>query len=230
MTPTFPRTFRQAGGLLPLASLLLLGAPAAQAQTPPGALGSTQPINPSVGLPTITASFNHTEVDRIAGTAYNFNYYDFSITGFQNVGASNRDYYSIFSFSNSTLEKQPGVVGVASAYLPPGWTFDDSHDFDISVGLIGIQPDDPQFGLIFIQSLGTTPINPTGAPFTVFHQNGGVQPFTLNGNNVTVPVNAPVPEAPASLSFGLLLALGLGGVLAARRQRGARNSGAENRA
>ena len=205
-------TVRQAGSLLPLTSLLLLGTPGAQAQT--------QPIDPTAGLPTITASFNHTSVVAIAGTSYDFNYYDFSITGFTNVGAGNPA-YAIFSFSNATLEKQPGVVGVASAYLPAGWTFDDSHDFDISTGLIGVYPDDPQFGLIFIQSLTTTPINPTGAPFTVYHQNGGVDPFTLNGANVIVPVNAPVPEVSTPVSFGLLLGLGMGCVgVAARRKRG----------
>ncbi len=210
-----PRTFtaaRLAAGLLALTPLLLLLPAASQAQT--------QPVDPKAGLPVITASFNHTSVVSVAGTPFNFNYYDFSITGFTNVGAGNSA-YDIFSFSNSTLEKQPGVVGVASSYLPSGWTFDDSHDFDLSTGLIGIHPDDPQFGLIFIQSLGTTAINPTNAPFAIFHQNGGVDPFTLNGTPLTVRVNAPVPEAPTTASFGLLLLLGAGGVaVAARRRKG----------
>lgn len=214
MTPTSLRAFRQAGRLLPLASVVLLSAPASHAQT--------QPIDPSVGLPKITAVFNHTDVDTVAGTAYDFNYYDFSITGFTNVPASQQSAYDIFSFSNSTLEKQPGVVGVAAAYLPSGWTFDDSHDFLISTSrLVGIHPDDPQFGLIFIQDLNTTPIDPTGAPFEVFHQVGGKDPFTRNGVPVTVLVNDPVPEASTTTSFGLLLLLGLGGVLAARKKRGA---------
>ena len=205
---------RHAGGLLSLASLLLLPC-ASQAQT--------QPVDPSAGLPTITASFNHTSVVSVAGTPFDFNYYDFSISGFTNVGVNNST-YDIFSFSNSTLEKQPGVVGVASSYLPTGWTFDDSHDFDLSTGLIGIHPDDPQFGLIFIQNLNTTPINPTGALFSIFHQNGGLDPFTLNGKPLTVPVNSPVPEASTTASFGLLLLLGLCGVAVARRRKVARES------
>lgn len=209
-------TFRQAGVFLTLTSLLLPSA--AQAQT--------QPIDPSAGLPTITASFNHTSIVAIAGTLFDFNYYDFSITGFKNVGANNSA-YAIFSFSNSTLEKQSGVVGVATSYLPMGWSFDDSRDFDISTGLIGILPDDPQFGLIFIQGLNTTPIDPTGALFKVFHQVGGVDPFTLNGAPLTVQVNAPVPEASTTVSLSLLLLLGLGGVsVAAHRQRHARKASA----
>lgn len=204
MSSTLLRTFRPAGSLLLLASLLL-AARASQAQ----------PVSPAAGLPSLTAAFSHTSVVSVAGTLYDFNYYDFNLTGFTNVGAGN-PVYGIFSFSNPTLEKLPGVVGVAAAYLPLGWTFDDTHDFDISTGLIGVYPDDPQFGLIFIQRLNTTPINPTGAPFTVYHQNGGVDPFTLNGVNVIVPVNAPVPEAPTSVSLGLLL---LGGLVVAVRRR-----------
>ena len=212
MICTSYRTSRQAGRLLPLASVLLLGAPAAHAQT--------QPVDPSAGLPSITASFNHTDIDTVAGTPYDFNYYDFNITGFTNVGAGNPA-YGIFSFSNSTLENLPGVVGVASAYLPLGWTFNDNKDFLISTSrLVGIYPDDPQFGLIFIQALGAAPINPTGAPFAVFHQVGGMDPFvTPNKTPITVPVNAPVPEASTTLSFGLPLALGLIGLLAARRKK-----------
>lgn len=208
MTANFPGTFRPIGSLLPLVALLLLGAPASQAQT--------QPIDPSAGLPTLTASFNHTSIVAVAGTRYNFNYYDFNITGFTNVGPGNPD-YAIFSFSNSTLEKLPDVVGVAEAYLPTGWTFDDTHDFVIS-SLIGIYPDDPQFGLIFIQKLNTAPMNPTGAPFAMFHQTGGKDPFTLNGVPVTVLVNSPVPEASTTVSLGLLLLLGLGGLLTAARK------------
>lgn len=84
----------------------------------------------------------------------------------------------------------------------------------------GIFPDDPQFGLIFIQSLGTTPIDPIGTPFEVYHQMGAADPFTLNGTPVIVPVNSPVPEASSLISLGLLLLLGLGGVAAARRESG----------
>ena len=221
MSPTVLRDFRPTVGLLTLAPLLLL---------PSAARAQTQPVDPSAGLPTITASFNHTSIVAVAGTQYDFNYYDFSITGFKNVGANNPA-YGIFSFSNSTLEKNPGVVGVASAYLPTGWTFDDSHDFEISTGLIGILPDDPQFGLIFIQNLKTAPIDPTGAPFAVYHQNGGVDPFvTQNGTPIVVLVNSPLPEASTTVSFGLLLLLGLGGVLtAARRQSVAREARVRSR-
>ncbi len=195
------------------AAALLLGASSVQAQT--------QPISPTAGLPQITAAFNHTSVTSIGSTPYDFNYYDFTITGFTNVGANNPD-YGIFSFSNSTLEKLPGVAGVASSYLPDGWTFSDSADFMISTSVhTGIFPDDPQFGLIFIQSLNAPPINPTGAPFQIYHQMGGTDPFTLNGSPVMVPVNAPVPEASTTVSFGLLLVLGLGGITVACRKKAA---------
>lgn len=196
---------------LPAAALLLISAVSAQAQT--------QPISPTAGLPTVTASFDHTSVVTLSGTPYDFNYYDFSITGFTNVGAGNPD-YGIFSFSNSTLETQPGVVAVTSSYLPDGWTFSDTTDFEISTSAhTGIFPDDPQFGLIFIQSLGTLPIDPTGAPFQMYHQIGATDPFTLNGTPVSVPVNSPVPEASTTVSFGLLLGLGLGGFVASSRKK-----------
>ena len=197
---------------LPAAALLLLGGASVQAQT--------QPISAAAGLPVITASFNHTSVVTLGGTPYDFNYYDFSITGFTNVGANNPD-YGIFSFGNSTLETQPGVVAVTSSYLPDGWTFSDTTDFDISTSAhSGIFPDDPQFGLIFIQSLNTLPINPTGAPFQVYHQMGAVDPFTLNGSPISVLVNSPVPEASTTVSLGLLLLLGLGsGAAAASRKK-----------
>ena len=196
---------------LSFASLLLLGASSVQAQT--------QPISPLAGLPSITASFNHTSVGTVAGTPYDFNYYDFTITGFTNVGAGNPD-YGIFSFGNSTLEKMPGVVGVLLAYSPDNaWTLSDTNDFTVSTSAhTGIFPDDPQFGLIFIQSLNTLPIEPTGAPFQVYHMPGAVDPFTLNGAPVTVSVNAPVPEASTTVSFGLLLLLGLGSGAAAYRK------------
>jgi hypothetical protein len=203
--------FLPAAALLTSAALFLLGASSVQAQT--------QPISPAAGLPQITAAFNHTSITTLGGTPYDFNYYDFSITGFTNVGAGNPD-YGIFSFSNSTLETLPGVVGVASAYLPDGWTFNDSTDFEISTSRVGgIYPDDPQFGLIFIQSPNTLPIDPTGAPFQVYHQVGAVDPFTLNGTPVSVLVNSPVPEASTTVSFGLLL--GLGGLAAAFRKKAA---------
>lgn len=227
MNRIFCKIGRQSGRLLSfpslsltslsLTSLLLLSASSVHAQT--------QPISPTAGLPTITAAFDHTSVTLVAGTLYDFNYYDFNITGFTNVGAGNPD-YGIFSFSNSTLEAQPDVVGVASSYLPKGWVFSDVTDFLISTSAhTGIFPDDPQFGLIFIQNLGTTPIDPTDAPFSVYHEMGGVDPFTLNGDPISVPVNAPVPEASTTLSFGLLLLLGLGSLtVTARRKRRMKNA------
>lgn len=194
--------------LLPLTTVLLLGG-GAQAQTP------NQPIDPAAVLPTLTFSFNHTSVVLLNNVSYNFNYFDFNITGFQNVGANNPA-YDIFSFSNSTLEKQLGVVAVTSAYLPQGWTFDDSHDFTVSTSLLSsIHADDPQFGLIFIQPQNAAVINPTGALFTVYHQPGAVDPFTLNGNPVSIP---SVPEASPAASLGLGL-LALGGLFYRTRRR-----------
>jgi len=214
-----PIVFRQCGKqILPVLSLLLLGTCASQAQT------FTQPISPTAGLPVVTGTFNHTSIVNIASVPYDFNYYDFTITGFTNVGAGN-PYYAIYSFSNSTLEKLPGVVGVAASYLPDTWTFDDTNDFRCST-LIGIYPDDPQFGLIFIQTPGTTPIDPTGAPFEFYHETGGVDPFTYPGTDtpVTVPVNPSAVPEPSSLLTFCMLSLGVGGLLLrARKRNGMKN-------
>lgn len=190
-------------------TLLFLSASASQAQ----------PISPTAGLPTLTYSFNHTSIVSIAGVSYDFNYFDFNITGFTNVGANNPS-YDILGFSNSGLEKEPGVVAVASAYLPAGWTFSDTNDFLISIAPNqAIHADDPSFGLIFIQALGTAPINPSDSPFLIYHAQDGVDPFTLNGLPIQITATPAVPEASTTVTFGLLLALGALSCQASRRKK-----------
>ena len=189
--------------------LLLLNTSAAQAQ----------PISATAGVPTLTYTFNHTSPGSIAGVPYDLDYYDFNVTGFTNVGQGNPA-YDILSFSNSGLEKEANVVGVLSAYMPDGWTFDDSHDFTISIlPNRAIHADDPMFGLIFIQTLGTDPIDPGTSPFSFYHAQNSVDPFTLNGAPIQVTATNPVPEASTLVSGGLLLALGALSCLASRRKR-----------
>lgn len=197
MTIVTLEALRSFSRLLPLAALLILAAPDARAQD------ETQPISPTAGLPVITGAYDHTVVGNINSVPVDFNYYDFTITGFTNVGAQN-PYYAIFSFSNSSLESMPGVYGVEPGTLPPGWTFSDISDFGIST--TGIYPDDPDFSLIFAQDPDTAPINPIGAPFQVYRDTGEVDPFTLGGIPVVVSVTPAVsvaPEPPALDLFAL---------------------------
>jgi hypothetical protein len=209
------KTFFQKAGIAGacLAPLMLLSSSASQAQQ-----SNIQPVNPTDGLPTITYAFNHTSTATLLGVSYDFDYYDFDVTGFTKVGANN-SYYDILSFSNSGLEKKPGVVGVISAYLPIGWTFDDSHDFVISIlPNRAIHADDPAFGLIFIEKPGSAPIDPSASPFSFYHAQDGVDPFTINGAPVQVTGTPAVPEASTTVSLGLLLLGGLSG-LAFRRKK-----------
>ena len=205
--------FRKAGIVSAcLVPLILLNSSALQAQK------SIQPINPTDGLPTITYAFNHTSTSTLAGVSYDFDYYDFDVTGFTKVGANN-PYYDILSFSNSGLEKQPGVLGVISAYLPTGWTFDDSHDFEISIQPDrAIHADDPAFGLIFIEKPGSAPIDPSASPFSFYHAQNSVDPFTINGSPIQVNGTPAVPEASTTVSLGLMLLGGLS-CLAFRRKK-----------
>ena len=194
-----------------LAPLMLLALNASPSQA--------QPISPTAGLPALTYAFNHTSVVPIASVPYDFNYYDFNITGFTNVGekASN---YDILSFSNTGLEKEPSVVAVASAYLPAGWTFTDTNDFLISIELDrAIHADDPSFGLIFIQTHRAAPINPSDFPFSVYHAQNGADPFTLNGIPIQVTAIPAVPEASTAVSFVLLLTFGAFSCRMARRKK-----------
>ena len=79
-------------------------------------------------------------------------------------------------------------------------------------------------GIISLFTVTADPGTPAGSYLNVFNIEGG----TTAGDNtqlggaeftVNVPRGAPVPEASTTLSLGLLLALGLGGVAAAKRRR-----------
>ena len=180
-----------------------LTAPAAQAQTPP----------------TITATLTGSGTTNFKTGALDYRNYTFNITGFSNVGPDPTGAYTIYSFSNSSIENNPLVAGIAAFDLPSGWSFDDSNDFVISTSPnLGIHALDPTFGLTIFQIAGTPTVSPTGAPFELYHQINGVDPFlNPNGTPLTVNVNA-VPEASSMVSFSLLL---LGGLAACafRRRR-----------
>ncbi len=200
---------RVAAGLFSASVLLALAMGGAQAAPP------TQPINPQVGLPTLTYTFVGAHPVVLGGNDYVSRQYLFNITGFSVPGGDPSGYYTIFSFSNSTL--QANTFGVDAFNLPAGWTFAPS-DFVISTSRVtGIFATDPQFGLTIYQTPGATPITPADAPFEVYHQVSGVQPFTLNGQPVIIHAQ-PVPEASTAISLGFGL-LGLGGAFLRSRRR-----------
>ncbi len=167
---------------------------AAQAQTPP----------------TLTFTPNGSGTGTLGGQAVFYEAYLFSITGFSNVGPDPNNNYTIYSFSNSSIEASPDFRQIASGVLPAGWTFSDTNDFVIStLPQLGIHATDPTFGLTVFQKAGTPVITPDGAPFELFHQINGVDPF-LNPDGTPLMITAQaVPEASSLVSFGLLLLGGL---------------------
>ena len=66
---------------------------------------------------------------------------------------------------------------------------------------------------------GNGPITGSGTITGNLLDNIGSSTFTYNVIGGTLDINSPVPEASTTISFGLLLALGLGGVIAARKRR-----------
>ena len=171
-----------------------LTAPAAHAQT----------------LPTLTATLAGSGTTNSGVGLLDFQEYTFNFTGFSNVGPDPNNDYTVYSFSNSSIEKSPGFFSITpvESDFSPGLTYSDPNDFVISA-VRGIHATDPTFALIITQYAGTPEINPTGAPVELFHQINGVDPFLgPNGQPLTITVNA-VPEASSMISFGLLLLGGL---------------------
>lgn len=169
----------------------------AQAQTPP----------------TLTETLTGSGTTTLLGMPADYRDYTFNITGFSNVGTDPGNNYTIFSLSNSTIENSPNFYTVAAYDLPAGWAFSDTQDFIISTNAIGIHATDPTFGLVIFQKAGTPAIDPARAPFTLYHQINGVDPFTD-----PIYASAAVPEASSLLTFGLLLLGGLS--LIARKRAG----------
>lgn len=166
-------------------------------------------------LPTLTYLQTGSGTTTLVGQLADYRDYTFNITGFSNVGADPTNDYTIFSFSNSSIEDNPDFYGITAYDLPAGWTFSDAHDFTISTSLArGIHATDPTFGLTISQKAGTPAIDFAGAPFTLYHKIDGVDPF-----QDTIQAE-PVPEASSMISFGLLL---LGGLFQVCR-RGRRGS------
>ena len=180
--------------LLPAACFLAAGA--AHAQTPPA-------ITPA----TITDTLTGFGTTTLLGQAADYRNYTFNITGFGNVGPDPTNAYTIYSFSNSTIEKSPNFYTIAAYNLPAGWTFSDTNDFLIATGARGIHATDPTFGLVIFQKAGTPAIDLSNAPFVLYHKGNGTDPFTD-------PIYTPVPEASTLASFGLL-----GGLLLAAQAR-----------
>lgn len=179
--------------LLPLACAAPM---AASAQTPPK----------------LTYALTGSGSTTVLGQAADYRNYTFNITGFSDVGPDLENAYTIFSISNTSIEKSPDVYGVAGYDLPEGWTFSDVPDFIISTDAQGIHATDPTFGLVIFQKAGTPAPDIANAPFTLYHEDGGVDPF-----KDPIYASTPVPEASSVISLSVLLALGVGGVWARRR-------------
>ncbi len=200
--------------LLPLvflAATTSLFAAAAQAQTPPASTA------PGPTPPTLTFTPDGSGAGTLNGQAVTYQSYLFSITGFSNVASDPSNAYTIYSLSNSSLESSPNFYQIASFGLPAGYTFSDTSDFIISTDAIGIHATDPTFGIIVYQTAGTPVISPSNAPFTVYHQTGGVNPFTNPDGSPLIITAQAVPEASSVVSLGLLLLAGA--VWQARRLR-----------
>ena len=180
--------------LLPLACF---AAPASFAQTPP----------------TLTYALTGSGSTTMLGQPADYRNYTFNITGFSAVGPDLENAYTIFSISNTTIEKSSDVYGVFGFNLPEGWTFSDVPDFIISTDLQGIHATDPTFGLTVVQKAGTPAPDIANAPFTLYHEVNGVDPF-----NDPIYAGAPVPEASPVISLSVLLALGAGSVWMRRRR------------
>ena len=201
--------------MLFLLSLACLApAAAAQAQTPLPASVQAQT------LPTLTFTHDGSGAGTLNGQAVTYQAYLFDITGFSNVGPDPNNAYTIYSFSNTSIQSSPNFLQITPYDLPTGsdgWSFSNSPDFTISTSATkGIHATDPTFGLIIYQKAGTPTISPYDAPFTLYHQINGVDPF-LNSNGTPLTINA-VPEASSVVSLGLLLTAGLG-CCAFRRRR-----------
>jgi len=167
--------------------------------------------------PTLTYVLSGSGTTTVLGLPADYRNYTFNITGFSNVGSDPTNAYTIFSLSNTSIEKNPNVYGVFGFNLPEGWTFRDVPDFIISTDLKGIHATDPTFGLTVVQRAGTPAPDIAGAPFTLYHQDNGVDPF-----KDPIYAGSPVPESSSVISLGVLLTLGASGIWARRRRaRGA---------
>jgi len=143
--------------------------------------------------------------------------------------------------TDGTLDTASTVSGDASGILPgtvaikntgnfndlyQGFTFGTSFSFDLIFSGAALNPALPSsYGSTFAFSLfasdGTTPLlttDPNGTALTVNLNPGSVFTTVLfpasnsEGPAVTLVNTSPVPELTTSLSLGVLLALGMGGL------------------
>ena len=126
----------------------------------------------------------------------------------QNIATTIGTSYSL-AFSLGTNQDNPGFSGPVSATASAGGT-SQSFTFTPAVGSAGNQWG--MFGLNFVATSGSTPISIVGT--------GAAGPNFLGLDNVSLtPSPAAVPEASTPVSLGLLLALGMGTVVFARKKR-----------
>ena len=124
----------------------------------------------------------------------------------QNIATTSGTYYSL-SFSLGADQSDSRYSGPVSATASAGGA-SQSFTFTPAVGSTGNQWG--TFGFSFLATSASTPITIIGT------QSTGGQFIGLDNVSVTP---AAVPEASTTISFGLLLALGLGGVVLARKKR-----------
>ena len=126
----------------------------------------------------------------------------------QSIATTNGTSYHL-SFALGTNQNNSNYAGPVGATASAGGT-SQSFTFTPAAGSVGNQWG--TFGFDFTATGASTPITLTGVLST------GGQYIGLD--NISVTPNAPVPEASTTVSLGLLLALGMGGlVVAARRKK-----------
>ncbi len=122
-----------------------------------------------------------------------------------------------------TINNNPGINEVFQ-----GFTFGSTLSFAVTLSGAALTPpagttQGSLFGFTLFDNSGNSLLsnNPDGSALEIsVNPNGSVtpQPAPPGANGLTV-TPAPVPEASTTVSFGLLLAGGAGGLAAARRRR-----------
>ena len=135
----------------------MLGCPSVRAKRRAGADTST-----------LTATLTGSGTTNFKSGPLAYQNYTFNITGFSNVGADPNNAYTIFSFSNSSIENSPDVAGIVPFSLPDGWSFSDSSDFVISTDARGIHAFDPTFGLTIFGRSAHPPLTLTAHRLSCF--------------------------------------------------------------
>ena len=153
----------------------------------------------------------------VYGVATPYGSYFLDLTGYhdsspyggvtQTIATSNGTSYHL-SFSLGSYQGNSIYGGQVGAMASAGGA-SQNFTFTPAAGSMGNQWG--TFGFDFTATGSSTPITITGT------STQGGQYIGLD--NVSVTPNAPVPESSTTVSLGLLLALGMGGMVAAKKRR-----------